>query len=116
MKSRVIIIWGIYCEKALFSPETGILSSHEFMEALVLDGEFDVAFGSRVVNIENLSLSSGSNFSNHNSSGFRVTVAVDGQDNLETVDCKILVNCAGLFAHELLKKSLNLKSQNFQKR
>ena len=36
----------LLCEAALWSPETGILSSHEFMEALVVDGEFDISFGS----------------------------------------------------------------------
>ena len=76
---------------ALLSPSTGIVDSHALM--LALQGDIEAAGGSVVCRsgVSNVATSS---------NGFRITIGVDDYE----IECKYLVNSAGLWATEVAGK------------
>ncbi len=81
---------ALHCVAALYSPSTGIIDSHAFMQSLMGDAEAAgaiVALRSPVV---------GGAVAAHG-----ITLSIGGRDPLE-LGCSLLVNCAGLHATRLV--------------
>lgn len=88
----------VQCVGGIFSPSTGILDSHEYMISLLGDAE---EYGSTLVlncNVENVSRihHGGNNKNRGGEGGFCITT-----DDGSTIECDFLVNCAGLFSHNI---------------
>ncbi|KAI8457671.1 FAD dependent oxidoreductase [Phakopsora pachyrhizi] len=95
----------------LYSPETGILDSHSFMEALessINESENgEIVYGARVVRIDRAS----------KNLGWVVQTATKNQsdeEELSSVMAKCVVNCAGLNAHNIYNHVLNSKGLQLQ--
>jgi len=95
---------NLSCTAALWSPETGIVDSHSYM--LALQGEIEdnggmIAFETPVMRIEQLP-----------GSGFRVRT---GGAEPGAVDCRRLVNSAGLSAHAVARTIEGFPQQHIPK-
>jgi L-2-hydroxyglutarate oxidase LhgO len=94
----------------LFSPTSGIVSAHEFMDSLKTvseQNETDFLFCSRVKSIEK----------NSQSSGYLVEI-IDSTNQISQIEVAYIINCAGLYADqvaEILGVSDNLYTQKFVK-
>jgi L-2-hydroxyglutarate oxidase LhgO len=81
----------VHATMALYSPSTGIFDTHAFMKHLETRAQNNgtlFAYNCQVVGI------------NRNTSGFEVAVAdVDGSEVI--IGCSVVINCAGLHAHEI---------------
>src|SRR5882672_712884 len=84
----------VRCEAALLCPSTGIIDVHEYMTAL--QGDLEHNQGSVVFDTELVSAGS-------TAEGFRVELRA-GQERSH-IDCRWLVNAAGLHAVELLRRT-----------
>jgi L-2-hydroxyglutarate oxidase LhgO len=82
----------VRCEGALWSASTGVLDSHSFLVALLADAELNSATLSLSASIDGGQTSS-------NESG-NVVLHADGLH----LKCDTVVNCAGLYAHEVAQR------------
>lgn len=80
----------VNCHGALFSPETGVVDSHQFMMSLLGDVEHYGAMLALNSCVDDIFLQ------NNNQKGRTNGIYV--KSNNTTLHCDILVNCAGLFA------------------
>lgn len=86
---------------ALYSPETGIVNSHELMVSLLAEAEehgAQIAYGSPV---DNVYLSDSSKI-NHKGGNPNETINIKSQ-GME-LECDVLINAAGLFSHRIAKQ------------
>jgi L-2-hydroxyglutarate oxidase LhgO len=81
----------VCCEGALWSPSTGVLDSHSLMVALLADAQLNDATLSLSASVD------GGRTSNDDASGGNVVLHADGLH----LKCETVVNCAGLYAHEV---------------
>lgn len=91
---------NLHCEKALFSPVTGIVDSHALMVSLLGDAEAHgaaIALGTKVVRAEILE-----------SGTFRLDFEADGVVDSLTAD--VFINSAGLGAHTLAREMAGFPS------
>jgi L-2-hydroxyglutarate oxidase LhgO len=89
----------VECVAGLFSPSTGIIDTHSFI--LAMQGDLEEAKGTVVFRskVENVSLSQG-----------RIIVEVAEAGSYK-VDCKYLINAAGLWAPEVAKSMTGLPAK-----
>ncbi|MBV9550529.1 MAG: NAD(P)/FAD-dependent oxidoreductase [Alphaproteobacteria bacterium] len=80
----------LFATEGLFSPSTGIIDSHQYMLALL--GDAENAGGVLVQGAEVKAIA-------RTAEGYRLTVDNDGK--LTTLECRILVNSAGLWAQHI---------------
>ncbi len=87
---------AVRCRAALFSPSSGIIDSHTLMLSLLADGESHgaiLALNSPVTNLEKVP------------NGFLINVADE-----YSIQCRHLINCAGLRAVPLARTILDIPS------
>ncbi|KAH9843870.1 NAD dehydrogenase [Rhodofomes roseus] len=97
---------------ALWSPETGIVDSHELMdsfEANITDGGGEVAYQTRVVRVDPYKpdASSGTGLKD---SGW-VVQTVTGEGDSDAMLARTVINCSGLAAHLILNSLLPKESR-----
>lgn len=80
----------LFATEGLFSPSTGIIDSHQYMLALLGDAEAAGAQFVRDADVKAIARSA---------TGYRLTV-IDKGETLE-LDCRVLVNSAGLWAQKI---------------
>ena len=80
----------LFASEGLCSPSTGIFDSHQYMLALL--GDAESAGAHLACNAQAVSVA-------RTASGYRLAVRSAGEDM--RLDCRILVNCAGLWAQQV---------------
>ena len=84
---------AVRCTAALLSPSTGIIDVHEYV--LALQADIDTAHGLIAFNTELISA---------HGYGDRIVAELRSINEVTELDCRFLVNCAGLHAIDLLRK------------
>jgi L-2-hydroxyglutarate oxidase LhgO len=77
----------LQCCRALWSPSTGIIDSHAYMQSLLADAEAadaSIAYGTQVVHL--------------NPTPAGIEIVIEGELD-PVVRARVVVNCAGLYAH-----------------
>lgn len=90
---------AVRASAALFSPATGILDSHGYMQTLLAQAQSaGVMFARRTKFINAVQMSD----PDHGRL-FRVSFTTDHSPDADEFACRLLINCAGLAAHRLTK-------------